>query len=158
MAALKTKKPLVWHLREFLEEDQEKTLWNKKKNYNLINRADKIITISNKLYKKYEPIFDKNRLVMIHNGIDANKFYCERSSLFQNDKAIFIFIGGFAIYKGHVEFARAIIELAKRGITNFEVWFIGTGNQDVRNQVEQMLISNGLSENYKVLGYRKDVE
>ena len=36
-AAIKCDVPVIWHLREFLEEDQSKRIWNRKKGYQLIN-------------------------------------------------------------------------------------------------------------------------
>ena len=35
-AALLENIPFVWHIREFLEEDQERCIWNNKKGYSLI--------------------------------------------------------------------------------------------------------------------------
>lgn len=45
-AAIKSDVPLVWHLREFLEEDQHKRIWNRKSGYGLISKASAVITIS----------------------------------------------------------------------------------------------------------------
>lgn len=158
IAAKRAGRPFVWHLREFLEEDQEKTLWDRKKGNKLINTADRVVAISESLYEKYKPVISDKKLKMIHNGINAELFYKPNRIILEDSRPIFIFVGGFAVYKGHVEFVNAIIEVAKRGISNFEVWFIGTGNQDVRQEVEEMLINSGLENNYKIIGYRKDVE
>lgn len=157
IAARKAKVPFIWHLREFLEEDQEKTLWDRQKGNKLINSADKVIAISESLFDKYKPIISKDKLCMIHNGINHELFFDPDKKIFMQDKSIFIFVGGFAIYKGHIEFAKAIVEIFRRGLRNFEVWFIGTGNPDIRAKVEEMFNSEGLAEHYKILGYRKDV-
>ena len=158
VAAHRKKVPVVWHLREFLEEDQEKTLWNRKKGNRLIGRSDKVIAISDSLYRKYRPVIPPDRLVRVYNGINADVFYQPDKEIFGNARPIFLFVGGFAVYKGHVEFAEAMVELARRGIGDFEIWFVGTGNPRVRERVEKLFLLNGLEDRYKIFGYRKDVE
>ena len=158
VAAHRKKVPVVWHLREFLEEDQEKTLWNRKKGNRLIGRSDKVIAISDSLYQKYRPVIPSDRLVRIYNGINTDVFYQPEKEIFVNARPIFLFVGGFAVYKGHIEFAEAMIELARRGISDFEIWFVGTGNPRVRERVEKLFLLNGLQDRYKIFGYRKDVE
>jgi glycosyltransferase involved in cell wall biosynthesis len=157
LAAQKANVPIIWHLREFLEEDQSKTLWDRNKGNSLINKSDKVITISHKLYEKYEKVIDPSRLMMIYNGINEDLFYKPNKEIFAHSKPIFIFVGGFAIYKGHIEFAKACLELALRGYTDYEIWFIGTGNTDIREQVISMFEEAGLSENIKILGYKENV-
>ena len=68
--------PLVWHIREFLEEDLKSTFISKKYSYSLMNKADAFIAISDAIKRKYE----KNIHVPIHriyDGLDVNKFYAE---------------------------------------------------------------------------------
>lgn len=156
-AGIKEKVPVVWHLREFLEEDQSNTMWDRVKGNNLINKSDKIIAISDSIYRKYEKIFDKDKLIRIYNGIDSNKFYKANKSIFDDDKLIFIMVGGFEYYKGQIEFAEACSKLYKNGFTNFEVWFIGTGRSDVKSEVQKICSSAGM-DNVKYLGYKLNVE
>lgn len=155
-AALKTKTPFVWHIREFLEEDQGNTLWDREKCNELINKADRIVTISDSLYRKYLGIVDDSRLTCILNGIDAKKFYKEKKIILNNYKVRFVMIGGFEVYKGHLEFASACAELYKKGY-DFEVWFIGTGKKEIRNQVEEIFAEAGMKENVVYLGYKNNV-
>ncbi len=61
IAAINRKCKLVWHIREFLEEDQNVTIWEKKSGYKLINRADRIIAISNCIKAKYDSVFDPKK-------------------------------------------------------------------------------------------------
>jgi len=156
-AALAEKVPFVWHLREFLEEDQSNTLWDRKEGNNLINQANNIIAISDSIYKKYENTFDKGKLVRIYNGIDAKKFYKPNREIL-NDKIIkFIMVGGFEYYKGQIEFAHACAKLYSSGFHDFEVSFVGTGRGDVRAEVEKIISDAGM-DNVKYLGYKKNVE
>ena len=155
-AALNQKIPFVWHLREFLEEDQSKTLWDREKGNRLINNANNIIAISDSIFNKYKNTFDDNRLVRIYNGIDANKFYKPNKELFAADKIRFIMVGSFGLYKGQKEFAEACLKLYNSGVRDFEVIFIGRGSQDFQNEVQNILFP--LRHNVEFLGYKKDVE
>lgn len=156
-AALHENVPFVWHLREFLEEDQENTLWDREEGNSLINTANKIVAISNSIQKKYENVFEKDKLVRIYNGIDAKKFYKPNHNILQSNKKIFIMVGGFEYYKGQIEFAKACSKLFLNGYKNFEVWFIGTGKDEVKQEVQDILTSAKMS-NVKYLGYKKNVQ
>lgn len=155
-AALKAGIPYIWHLREFLEEDQGKTMWDREQGNKLINKADRIVTISQSLYKKYEQVFDLSKLVCIFNGIDESKFYIPDKMIMTKDTIRFIFVGGFEVYKGHIEFANACVKLYQQGY-DFEVWFIGTGKKEVRDQVKSIFNRAGLENKVSYLGYRSDV-
>lgn len=71
-AAISEKIPFVWHIRECLEEDQNYTLWDRKYGNKLINKANEIIVSSDEIYKKYEDIFDKEKLICIVDN-DCNE-------------------------------------------------------------------------------------
>src|SRR5699024_4291511 len=60
--------PLVWHIREFLEEDLNKTFWNNEEAYTQISQAESIVCISNSVKSKYEKLLDSKKLVKIYNG------------------------------------------------------------------------------------------
>lgn len=157
IAAIKTKTPLVWHIREFLEEDQSNTLWDREKGNRLISQANKVIAISQSIYKKYSNIVPHEKLICILNGIDASKFYKPNKQILQNDIVRFIFIGGFEYYKGHIEFAEACVKLYQMAICNFEIWFIGTGKQEVRARVEKIFNEAGLNNRVTYWGYKNNV-
>ena len=154
---MSTSTPFVWHLREFLEEDQGNTLWDRKIGNSIINKADKVIAISDSIYQKYSSTIDKNRLVRIYNGVDASKFYMPEKQILQKETVIFIMIGGFEYYKGQLEFAKACVLLNRTGYHDFKVRFIGTGNSEVRKQVESIITEGGISEKVEFLGYQQDV-
>ncbi len=158
LAAIEENTPFVWHLREFLEEDQSNTLWDRTKGNNLINKSDKIIAISDSIYDKYKGIMDDTRLTRIYNGIDANKFYKPYKTIFNNRKIRLIFVGGFEYYKGQIEFAEACVKVFNKGYANFEVWFVGMGRADVKQEVITIFENAGMHDYVKYLGYKYDVE
>lgn len=156
-AALAENIPFVWHLREFLEEDQSNTLWDRKEGNALINKANNIIAISDSIYRKYENVFDEGKLVRIYNGIDAKKFYKPKKTIFNDNIVKFIMVGGFEYYKGQIEFAKACVKLYSSGFHDFEVSFVGTGRGDVKSEVEKIFSDAGM-DNVKYLGYKNNVQ
>ncbi len=149
--------PLVWHLREFLEEDQHNTLWDRSIGNRIINKADKIIAISDSLYQKYADTFDRDRLVRIYNGVDADLFCNPAKTILQETKVVLIMIGGFEYYKGQIEFAKACVQLHSKGFSDFEVRFVGTGSAEVKSIVASIVEEGGISDKVRYLGYRQDV-
>src|SRR5699024_9327296 len=78
ISALKLNIPLVWHIREILEEGINKRFLNDKKSINLINESNKIIAISKSVKNYYTGILNSNKLVHIYNGIDVKDFQNKR--------------------------------------------------------------------------------
>ncbi len=158
IAALRTGIPLVWHLREFLEEDQGNTLWDRNIGNSIINKADKVVAISDSIYQKYSGIIDEHRLVKIYNGIDADRFYLPHKEILVDDIVSFVMVGGFQEHKGQEEFANACVKLKKSGYNNFSVSFVGEGDQRVKERVREIITENGLKKCTSFLGYQHDVE
>lgn len=153
LAAKKAKIPFVWHLREFVEEDQGRTLWSRSKGNQLIAEANKVIAISSSVFFKYERIVPKERIHLILNGIDTEKFYCPNKKIFQNEKISLIYGGGYARRKGIYELASALQLLLEMGITNFELKLIGEPNPKYKEYLKKI----GLEPYVKYLGYQKNV-
>ncbi len=156
-AALAENIPFVWHLREFLEEGQNLTLWDRKKGNELINKANKVITVSKTLNKKYENVIDKNKLISIYDGVEADRFYKPKKTIFDDDIIKLIFVGGFEYHKGQIEFAKACVKLHSTGLTNFEVLFVGGGKNNIKQEVRD-IFSDAKMDNFKIFGYKNDVE
>lgn len=157
-AALRSDVPFVWHLQEFLEEDQGNTLWDRKLGNLLINRADRIIAISDAIYRKYAHIYDSHRLVRIYDGIDTSQFYQPEKTILTSSPPILIMFGAFSPAKGQVEFAKACVKLYHSGIRQFRIQFLGTGEEETIQQVRQILASGGLLSQTEFLGYVSNVQ
>ena len=145
--------PYIWHLREFVEEDQGRTLWNRTSGNRLIAQADKVIAISTSVHAKYKNIIPEEKLITILNGIDCDKFYRPEKRIYQNEKFILVYGGGYANRKGIYEFASALELLLEMGVNNFEVWFIGDPNQKYIDHLKK----TGIAPYARFLGYQKDV-
>ena len=66
------KKPHVWHIREFLEEDFNASFWCKKLSLSCINRSNAVITVSDAITRKYAGLIKNNLIHRKYKGIDYN--------------------------------------------------------------------------------------
>lgn len=151
-AALGMKIPFIWHIREFLEEGQNRKIWDREKGYALISKASAIIAISDSVYEKYSQIFPADRLRVIYNGIDEKDFLRPERELFQGEKARFCIIGGIVPYKGHEELIRACGRLKRKGISDFELKIVGKGKEQFQRYLMQLVEKENLHGNVVFAG------
>jgi glycosyltransferase involved in cell wall biosynthesis len=153
-----TKIPHVWQIREFGEEDHGlHFIFNKEKCLRYINRySDKIILISNALYNKYKCIFDDKKTVVIYNGI--SKDYMQERLDMSKQKLNILISGSLNEGKGQKEAILAVSLLVKRGILNFELFIAGRGDDEYKNDLEDLISENDLENYVTILGYIDDIK
>ncbi len=137
LAALHTKTPYIWHIREFLEEDQGRQIRNKNRGYSLMRKATRVVAISESIYEKYLPIIGKKKLVTILNGIDPKDYYESDHELFQNPNVQLLMVGGVKEGKGQESAITACLKLLNRGIHNFKLRIVGKGNEKYVQLLEE---------------------
>ncbi len=114
VSAYKLGIPVVWHIREFFEEDQNNQMWNRQKGYAIMRKADAILPVSNALYDKYRKIFPKEKLHVINDGVVEKRFYEPDRKIFQNDEIKLVCVGGLYHYKGQTTLIEALAEYFNR--------------------------------------------
>ena len=158
IAGLITKTPIVWHLREFLEEDQKRKIYDKEYGYKIISKADRIVTISKALYHKYESIFPKEKMQVIYNGIDTAEFYNPKKQIFNNEKVIFVCAGSVNYNKGQDSLVHACGKLVKnKGFKDFELLLVGMCDDRYRNIIFNVARKYNIEDKVKILGPQKNV-
>lgn len=151
-AALKANIPFVWHIREYLEEGQARTLWNRPKGNQLIERANRVICISSSIWLKYLPTLTKAKMCIIPNGIDVNLFYRPNHKIFENDVITMVYGGGYSTRKGVYDLIKACSIVEKSGFKEFRLLCIGEVTEKFRNYV----MSLNLEKHVTFLGYQKN--
>lgn len=124
-AGISEGKKIVWHIREFLEEDQGVRILSKKAGYKLINKSDKIICISSSIYQKYEKVFKGKKLEVIYNGIDEKKYLLSNHNILENDEINLLCVGAVKEKKGQFELCEAIGKLLNKCKYNIKLKLIG---------------------------------
>ena len=139
---MRCKTPFIWHIREFLEEDQKLCIWQKWSGIRLMNKANYVVTISNSLFKKYKPLINPKKLRMIPNGIDPSSFLCREHEIFELDPYRFAIVGNLSEGKGQEELIRACIKLHEEGIDCFKLTVAGNDKTEYAEKLKAMVEQN----------------
>lgn len=144
VAANKLNIPVVWHLRELLEEDQNNRFLVKDSSKKLIYKSSKIIAISNYVYNKYKESF-LEKIIEIPNGIDESLYYSLRDILVE-DITRFIYVGGISEKKGFGYIIEAMKQLIEEGIDNVHLEVLGNDKEPYGEKMKQIIQENKLSD------------
>lgn len=155
-AALKEHVKLVWHLREFLEEDRNLKILNRRKGYKLINSADKIIAISESIYQKYLHIFSPNRLLTVYNGISVEEFY-NKKKIFLDDIFHFVIVGKVSLEKGQIDLIQACALLKKEKV-KFQLNIVGDIDFVYKKELDKIIKKAQINQYINFVGKQKDVK
>ena len=157
LSAIVLKKPIVWHIRELIEEDLNGTFWNKKRAYKLMMKADYFIAISKCVENKYKNLVGNDKIECIYNGIDKNLFYCESHTIFCSDKIVITMAGRIVKEKGQGLCLKELAPLIRKN-KNLILQFAGVGDERNVNELKNICKRENLpSSQVLFLGYVKDM-
>ena len=109
VAANKLKLRLVWHIREFMEEDIGIKFTRPQKAIALLNTSVRVICISKAVAEKYTRIINVP-VDVVYNGVNENDYYTSRGIL--DNKLISVLISGrITPSKGQYELLQALNSL-----------------------------------------------
>lgn len=146
--------PHVWHLREAVDEGQNKKIYCQKQGYKMIGNSQRVITISDAVYQKYKTIVPKPNLKLIYDGISTDVYYSPQKAIFKNDVPVFLFLSGSdSPYKGREDLIKACERLNNEGV-RFELWFVGWCVIELQNLVRKA----GLTDKTRFFGYQRNTE
>lgn len=149
--------PYVWHIREFLEEDQKVQFFNKKYAYSLLNGASKIVCISNSIYNKYSSVLDKSIMTTVYNGVESQKLKGRSIPPFQKKDLTFLIVGTISESKGQIELIKACA-LKKSMLGNFKLLILGKGREEYISSIQKYIKENGLQDNIVFCGFKPNTE
>ncbi len=154
LAAISMHKKLVWHIRESLNYGFASHIISEKKGYELINRSNKVLAVSNAIKAEYSKNIDKNIFTVVYDGVDS-KFYNPYHEILRSNDVVFASIGALVQDKNQIELLKSLKCIINKGITNFKLLIIGDGI--LRDKLNSYVKANNLSENIKFLGRRSDI-
>ncbi len=158
-AALQSCKPYVWHIREFLEEDQNVTMWNNEYGYDLMARANSLVAISDSIYNKYTRLISSKNLVRIYNGIDETRFYDCDHQILQAEQVRLVIVGSVSEKKGQQELVEACKILKEYfGRSCFHLDIVGIGQELYINELKRLVYHYGLVKFITFWGYQSQTE
>lgn len=93
---------------------------------------------------------DEKKIIVHYHGVGGSVYYFPEREYANREKIILLIVSYLAPQKGHLFLFRGIRELLKRGIRNFELRVIGTG--ELENELKEYVSANSLSEFIKFPG------
>ncbi len=156
-SALKLSKPLVWHAREFLEEDVNLTYINRHKTKMLLQKANIMIAISDAVAKHFREEYQINRIVTVYNGINFEDLLPVKK-IEKNSNVIKIaLVGRIVPTKGQLEALKALKIVRKKGY-NVCLSIVGdSGNENYYQTIKKYIESNDLKQCVFLVSHKKDL-
>lgn len=147
------RKPLVWHIREDIENAFKSKLFNNRLGYKLINSSNYIIFVSNYIQSRYTRHIDNTKYVVIYDGIDTS-FYKVRPIL-TNDLVNIAIIGHLNQNKNQIELIETLHNLISKKVTNFHLYIIGDG--ELRSELEEYVKHYNMDSYVSFYGRKSDL-
>lgn len=136
-AALKAGIPYICHNREIIQE-HGLDLYNNAKQLFLLRNAAAAIEISDVVYKKYSRLVPEAHFVVLPDGIEINRYFQERDSIFEREKLELLLAGRIEPGKGQLEAVKAMEILEKQSGHSFRLTIIGgVGDVDYDRKLRQ---------------------
>lgn len=157
-AAEHLKIPHIWHIREFMEEDFNASLWWKKNALRLIDRSDAVITVSDAISQKYEGQIRKNIIHRIYNGIDVEAFSCQKSEFRFDEHSNLLCVGRVCEGKGQADVIKALAILKEKYSYEPQLYIAGIYSEEYKNAIMQPAREADISENIHFLGQCNDMK
>ena len=155
MLSVVTNIPHVWHIREFLEEDFNREIYDKNLYGNLFKFTDKFITISKSVQKAFYKKYGIESL-QIYDGIDIEGYDIKKCDG-TREKNSFLLAGYFQEGKGQWEVVYAVEKLINKGINNIHVYMVGAGERRYIWCLQQYIKKNNLDKYITILPYQQDL-
>lgn len=147
--------PIVWHIREFMEEDLNCEFTNINYTKKIVNQSKCIIAISSAVKNKYVKIFDAP-INVIYNGIYFRNNFEEKTK--NNEKTIICILGRIIENKGQLDFVKAISLLNSKQKQQISCKIYGSvENDDYYRKILKFIEENDLKDVIKFYGYIDDV-
>ena len=156
-AALLARTPLVWHIREFVEEAQGGRYWDRKASRRLMNRADRLVAVSHSIQRHFEPEFLPGKMVTIYDGINPTRFYRPEREIMIDPVCVFLIAGGINEVKRQLDAVEACAELKRRGFSDFRLRLVGNPIPEYTQRVRDLIAAEGLEDNITICGISQNM-
>lgn len=156
-AASLGRKPLVWHIREFMEEGLGISFFDLSYSLKKLNQADQMIAISEPVKQKWEKIIEAP-ITVIYDGIPVENYYVQNKQKAEGKIRILIY-GRIVPEKGQMFFFQGMNQMLKQTSRSVECYWAGTiEDREYYEKCYRYLEKNHLSDQVSYLGEIKDIK
>lgn len=154
--SIKRQVPIIWHFREFLEEDVNLTYIDKKEMIRLLNKAKICISITDAVALFFKNNYMVTKTKTIYNGIDIIPRFKE--NIMDKKDIIFTLVGRIVTQKGQLEAIKAFNKL-KRDFDNIKLKIVGDiGDNEYYEDICKYLQENNLNNCVELISHQKDLK
>ena len=153
LSAQRCSVPVVWHIREYIEEGLKFCFYNRDLFIEMLKKAEKVIAISTGLYSKYLQSLGKEKICLVYDGIKLDIFekaYLERV---KKQETIISVIGRITEEKNQLELIQAIQVLNRNNVI---VRIVGDEIGEYTNEIKRYIIAHNMT-NVIFTGYSENV-
>ena len=154
VAAGHKKIPVVWHLRELVEEGMDGQIWNRAYGYKLIGKSARVVCVSNSVKEAYTSRLPLEKLIVIHDGIEESQFPFKDEKNYE--EITMVCVGALGKHKGQETIIRACAKIRENLKKNFKLFIIGRGPEEENYQ--QLIRKLHLEHNVFLTGAIKNVQ
>lgn len=115
--------PVIWHIREFMEEDLGIKFSNKSFALDVLNNATTFIAISKAIKAKWEK-YIQSPIKVVYDGVPIDKYLVQTKKI-SNDTCKVILYGRFVKGKGQLFFLKGINKLIGLKKVNIQCYLAG---------------------------------
>lgn len=150
--------PVVWHIREFMEEDLGISFYNKKYSEQIINKSDILIAISQSVADRWKSSFSVP-IEVVYDGVPVENYFVERNG-FENNREIKIIIYGRIVEpKGQLFFFHGMQRVLESIHDPVKIYWAGfIEDEDYYHQICDFIKSSGMKERVEYLSQVSDMK
>lgn len=149
-AAIEEKLPVVWHIREFMEEDLGISFIDRSYSLKLLNRATQFIAISQPICKKWSTYLHVP-ITVVHDGVPVEDYYVTDKKIPQTIKVLLY--GRVVPGKGQLFYVRTAEKILRNISTPCIFQFAGkVENEEYFNECMESIQQAKMEEYVKYLG------
>lgn len=152
--------PLVWHIREFIDEDLNKLLWNEKKSRDQLVQADRIICISAAIRQKFLVKDAAAKFQVIYNGVKpySSQQLSQSKPLLNGDPLKLVVVGRIMEKKGQLAAVQLVNQLLKENDCQPYLEIVGhIQDKAYYEQLQAYIRKNQLKDHVVFLGVQPDI-
>lgn len=155
-AAIMENIPVVWHIREFMEEDLGITFVNKAKSLKILNKSTQFIAISQVIKEKWSK-YIKRSINVVYDGVSIDKYCISEKS--DHDEINILLYGRIVQGKGQLFYINAANKVLDRIHTKCKFYFAGKiEDENYYNQCNEIIYDNNRNKDVQYIGEINDIK
>ena len=151
--------PVIWHIREFVEDKRWlPVFYDSKVAYKIMSQADQLIAVSNCIKENFQEKMPTANITVVYDGVDFQNATSEAHKEVYRNPVHLTIVGGVSRVKGHEDAIKAVAILKRRGM-NCKLSIVGRiRDKKYESELIDLINENAVSEIVNFEGNSDDME